>query len=71
MSSKSAVPLLMSVLVLALLVLASWGLWRYRSYQNSDVLMGSYDQMLIGLLILGAFALKVFLAYLLLLCFDP
>ena len=61
----------MSVLVLALLVLASWGLWRYRSYQNSDVLLGSYDQMLIGLLILGAFALKVFLAYLLLLCFYP
>ena len=71
MSSASAVPLLMSVLVLALLVLVSWGLWRYRSYQNSNVLLGSYDQMLIDLLILGAFALKVFLAYLLLLCFDP
>jgi len=70
MSSTSVVPLLMGVLVLALLVLASWGVWRYRSYRNSDVLMGSYDQMLIGLLILGAFALKVFLAYLLL-CFDP
>jgi hypothetical protein len=69
MSSTSAVPL-MSVLVPALLGLAFWGLWRYRSYQNDDVLMGVYDQMLVGLLILSAFALKAFLAYFLL-CFDP
>jgi len=70
MASPSAVPLLMSVLVPAMLGLAFWGLWRYRSYQNDDVLMGVYDQMLVGLLILSAFALKAFLAYLLL-CFDP
>jgi hypothetical protein len=70
MPSPSAVPLIVSVLVPAMLGLAFWGFWRYRSYQNDDVLMGVYDQMLVGLLILSAFALKAFLAYLLL-CFDP
>ena len=70
MSSPSAVPLLMSILVLALLGLTSWGLWKYHSYQTDDVLVGSYDQMLIGLLTLSAFALKVFLAHLLL-CACP
>ena len=60
----------MSILVLALLGLTSWGLWKYRSYQTDDVLVGSYDQMLIGLLTLSAFALKVFLACLLL-CLCP
>lgn len=65
MPSTTAIPLLISILVLALLGLMSWGFWRYRSYQNDDALMGSYDQMLIGLLILSTFALKVFLTYLL------
>ena len=66
MSSASAVPLLMGFMVISLLGLVSWSSWRYRSYKGSDALMGSYDGVLIGLLSLCAFALGVFMTYLLL-----
>lgn len=71
MLCTGAVPLLVSVPVLVLLGLVAWGFWRchrmssIRDYQDSDVLMSVYDQMLEGLLILTAFTLKVFWVYLL------
>jgi len=65
MLSTRVVPLLISIPVLALLGLEAWGLWRCRDCQDDDVLMCTYDQMIDGLLILSAFTLKVFWAYLL------
>ena len=65
MLSTSVVPLLISIPVLALLGLEAWGFWRCRACQDDNVLMNTYDQMLDGLLILSAFTLKVFWAYLL------
>jgi len=71
MLRTGAVPLLVSVPVLVLLGLVAWGFWRchrmssIRDYQDGDVLMSVYDQMLEGLLILTAFTLKVFWVYLL------
>jgi hypothetical protein len=65
MLSASAVPLLMSIPVLALLGLAAWGFWLCRDRQDDDALISAYCQMLDGLLILSAFTLKVFWAYLL------
>jgi len=65
MLSTGAVPLLVSVPVLILLGLVAWGFWKCRDYQDNDVLMSVYDQMLEGLLILTAFTLKVFWVYLL------
>ena len=66
MMSTGVVPLLVSIPVLALLGLEAWGFWRCRDYQDNDVLMSVYDQMLEGLLILIAFTLKVFWVYFLL-----
>lgn len=65
MLSTGVVPLLISIPVLALLGLVAWGFWRCRDCQDNDVLMSTYDQMIDGLLILSAFTLKVFWAYLL------
>jgi len=65
MLSIGTVPLLVSIPLLALLGLVAWGYWRYRDSQDDDVLMSAYSQMLDGLLILSAFTLKVFWAYLL------
>jgi len=65
MLSTRVVPLLISIPVLALLVLETWGFWRCRDCQDDAVPMSTYDQMLDGLLILSAFTLKVFWAYLL------
>jgi hypothetical protein len=47
------------MLIVALLALASWGIWKCRSEPADDTLMDSYDQVLIGLLILAALALGV------------
>jgi len=66
MLSIGAVPLLVSVPVLILLGLVAWGFWKCYDYQDNDVLMRVYDQMLEGLLILSAFTLKIFWVYLLL-----
>ena len=65
MLSTDVVPLLISIPVLTLLGLEAWGFWRCHDCQDDDVLMSTYDQMLDALLILSAFTLKVFWAYLL------
>ncbi len=66
---SAAVPLLISILIVALLGLASWSIWKYQSDLADDALMDSYDQVLMGLLILAAFALGVFSTFFLLLVF--
>jgi hypothetical protein len=66
MPSLHAVPVLLSVLVGLLLGLVGWGFWRARGHEANDDLMGRRDDVLLGLLVLAAFALGVFLAYTLL-----
>ena len=65
MLSTRVVPLLISIPVLALLGLEAWGFWRCRDCQDDNAPMSTYNRMLDGLLILSAFTLKVFWAYLL------
>ena len=65
MLSTDAVPLLVSIPILALLGLEVWSFWRCHKCQDDAALMGVYNQMLDGLLVLSIFVLKAFLAYLL------
>ncbi len=68
-SSVIAVPLLISILIVALLGLTFWSIRKYQSHPADDALMDSYDQALMGLLILSAFALGVFSTFCLMLVF--
>jgi hypothetical protein len=65
MSSPHAIPILLSVLVGAVLVLSVWGLQRSRSHVTGDSVMGTRGDVLLGLLVLAAFALGIFLTYVL------
>lgn len=65
MSSPHAIPILLSVLVGAVLSLVVWGLQRSRSHVVGDSVMGTRGDVLLGLLVLAAFALGVFLTYVL------
>jgi hypothetical protein len=62
----SAMPLLLSILVGFLLGLVTVGLLRLRRSPSEGSLPGSGDGLLLGLLTLAAFAMGVFLTYLLL-----
>ncbi|GAB4535876.1 MAG: hypothetical protein Kow0063_20700 [Anaerolineae bacterium] len=63
-TSVHAIPLLLSLLVGLLLGLIIWGLWRANRHEGS-ALMGTRDDLLLGLLLLAGFALGVFMAYVL------
>ena len=65
MSSQNAIPILLSVLVGAVLGLVVWGLRRSRRHVVGDAVMVTRDDALLGLLVLVAFALGVFLTYVL------
>jgi hypothetical protein len=58
--------LLLSVLVSLMLGLVIWGFVRSRHHAGSEALLRSPDGLLLGLLALAAFAIGVFLTYLLL-----
>jgi len=49
----------------AVLSLVIWGLQRSRSHVVGDSVMGTRGDVLLGLLVLAAFALGVFLTYVL------
>jgi hypothetical protein len=66
MARVHTVPLLLSLLVGLALGLVAWGLVRSRHHARSDTLMQTPDGMLLGLLALAAFAMGVFLTYLVL-----
>jgi hypothetical protein len=66
MSPVHKIPLLLSVLVGLLLSLIVWGLLRARHHEAGGSLMGTWDNLLLGLLVLAGFALSAFLTYLLL-----
>ena len=65
MSSRHAIPILLGVLVGAVLSLVVWGLQCSRSHVQGDSVMGTRGDVLLGLLVLAAFALGVFLTYVL------
>ncbi|MCD6290133.1 MAG: hypothetical protein J7M34_06475, partial [Anaerolineae bacterium] len=60
------VPLLVSLLVGAILGLVTWERLRTRRHGVGRVLMETRDELLIGLLILAALAVGVFVTYILL-----
>jgi ABC-type Mn2+/Zn2+ transport system permease subunit len=65
MSSRNVIPILLGVLVGAVLSLVVWGLQRSRSRVPGDSVMGTQGDVLLGLVVLAAFALGVFLTYVL------
>jgi hypothetical protein len=66
MNFVSAIPLLLSILVGFLLGLVTMGVLRLRRHATEAVSSGTSDDMLIGLLALAAFAMGVFVTYVLL-----
>jgi hypothetical protein len=58
-----AIPVLLTILVGLLFGLLAWGFLRMRSQEAGDALMAVRDDVLTGLLVLAAFALGVFLTY--------
>jgi hypothetical protein len=58
-----AIPVLLAILVGLLFGLLAWGFLRMRSREAEEALMGAGDDLLTGLLVLAAFALGVFLTY--------
>jgi cytochrome c biogenesis factor len=65
MSPRNGLPILLCVLVGAVLGLVVWGLQRSRSQAAGDSAMGTRGDLLLGLIVLAAFALGVFLTYVL------
>jgi len=65
MEFLGATPLLVSVLVGFLLGLVTSGLLRLRQSPTQDSSAGTSDALLLGLLTLAAFALGIFLTYVL------
>jgi membrane protease YdiL (CAAX protease family) len=58
-----AIPVLLAILVGLLFGLLAWGFLRAQSHEAGEALMGVRDDVLTGLLVLAAFALGVFLTY--------
>lgn len=65
MKFLNATPLVISILVGILLGLVTVGLLRLRRSPTQDSLLGTSDALLLGLLALAAFAMGVFLTYIL------
>ncbi len=59
-------PLLIGVTVMALMGLVAWGFWRYQRDPGDEFLMDAHNKLLMGLLLLSAFALGVFLTFMVL-----
>lgn len=58
-----AIAVLLAVLVGLLFGLLTWGLLQMRSYEAGEASIGGHDGVLVGLLVLAAFALGVFVSY--------
>ena len=57
------IPVLLAILVGLLFALLAWGSLRPRGRKTGGALIGTSDGVLTGLLVLAAFALGVFLTY--------
>ena len=60
-----AVPLLLTILVGLVFVLLAWGFLRIQIHHEGEALVGARDEVLTALLLLAAFVLGIFLAYIL------
>lgn len=58
-----AIPVLLALLVGLLFGLLAWGFLRIRGHDRGETLIGTGDAVLTSLLLLAAFALGVFLTY--------
>jgi hypothetical protein len=58
-----AIPVLLAILVGLLFALLVWGSLRTRAHRTGGTSAGTGDDVLTGLLVLAAFALGVFLTY--------
>jgi hypothetical protein len=58
-----AIPVLLAILVGLLFGLLTWGFLRVRGREAGDASIGIRDDVLLGLLVLAAFSLGVFLTY--------
>jgi hypothetical protein len=63
MPFMQAIPVLLAVLTGFVFALLVWGFLRMRSRETGELLVGTGDAMLTGLLLLATFALGVFLTY--------
>jgi hypothetical protein len=67
MRSGQVIPFLLSLLVGLLLSFVGWGFWRsHRGQKLNGIASGMRDEVMLGLLVLAAFSLGIFLAYALL-----
>jgi hypothetical protein len=66
MLSARAIPWLLTILVGLALGLAVWGFMHSRSQRVGAALQGHSDTLLLGLLVFAAFAMGMFVTYLLL-----
>jgi len=66
MTLAHAVLLLLSLLVGLMVALVAWGFMRNQRHAGNEALLRPPDGLLLGLLVLAAFAIGVFLTYLLL-----
>jgi hypothetical protein len=58
-----AIPVLLAILVGLLSALLAWGVLRLRGRKAQEALIGTGDAVLTSLLVFAAFALGVFLTY--------
>ncbi len=63
MPAVQAAPLLLGVLVTSLLALMIWGFLQCCARETGPALMGTHDEIMLGLLVLAALSLGVFLIY--------
>ena len=65
MSAVYVIPILLGVLIGLVLALVSWGFWCSQNQRVAGFVVGARGDMLVWLLILAAFTLGIFIAYLL------
>jgi hypothetical protein len=63
MLSGHAILFLLSILVGLLIGLVAWGFYRARNHRFDKALLAKRDDMLLGLVVLAAFSLGIFLTY--------
>jgi len=66
MASMSDLLVVLGILIAAVLGLTGWGFWQMRRPPLNRGARGTHDGLLLGLLVLAAFSMGVFLSYALL-----
>jgi hypothetical protein len=66
MLSVYVIPILLSILAGLVLVLVTWELWQSQNPRAGIILMGTRSDVLLWLLVLAAFTLSAFIAYVML-----